>query len=167
MIWLWYIIPIFTSSRHIHNVRETEKVNTTTEFFIFEIVYVLNFSLNWQFWFFGLNLPKKGICSLNQKKWTPLLNSTYLNSTVYEPNLRLDLQFWFFGPNFPKKSIPSQKQKKWTWSEFCIFDLVQVPNFSLNWWFWFFGLNLSKKDISNLRQKNCTFLCIHGRYLLY
>ena len=29
-------------------------------FFIFELVQVLNFSLNWQFWVFGPNLPKKG-----------------------------------------------------------------------------------------------------------
>ena len=37
----------------------------TIEFFIFELDYVLNFSWNWQFSFFGPNLPKKGVSSLN------------------------------------------------------------------------------------------------------
>ena len=34
-----------------------EKVNTTIEFYRFELVEVPNFGLNWQLWFFGLNLP--------------------------------------------------------------------------------------------------------------
>ena len=45
-----------------------KKVNTTIEFYIFKIFLVPNFSLSWQFWFFGLNLPKKGVSSLNKKK---------------------------------------------------------------------------------------------------
>ena len=40
---------------------KNRKVNSTTEFCIFKLVLVPNFSLNWQFWFFGPNLPKKGI----------------------------------------------------------------------------------------------------------
>ena len=35
-------------------------MNITNEFGILELVLVPNFSLNWQFWFFGPNLPKKG-----------------------------------------------------------------------------------------------------------
>ena len=38
---------------------KTEKMNRTIEFSIFELVLVPNFSLNWQCWFFGPNLPKK------------------------------------------------------------------------------------------------------------
>ena len=34
------------------------KVNITIEFYIFEVVQVTNFSLNWQFWFFEQYLPK-------------------------------------------------------------------------------------------------------------
>ena len=34
---------------------KTGKVNTTIEFYIFEIVLVPNFSLNWKFWIFGPN----------------------------------------------------------------------------------------------------------------
>ena len=32
-----------------------------------------------RFWFFGPYLPKKGITCRKQKKWTPPLNSAYLN----------------------------------------------------------------------------------------
>ena len=46
---------------------KTEKVNTTIEFRIFKLVYVLNFSLNWLFWFFGPNLPKKCFRSETEK----------------------------------------------------------------------------------------------------
>ena len=42
---------------------KTEKVNNTNEFSIFELVQVPNFSLNWQFCFFGPSLPKKGTSS--------------------------------------------------------------------------------------------------------
>ena len=35
---------------------KTEKVNTTIESCIFELVWVSNFSWNWQFWFFRLDL---------------------------------------------------------------------------------------------------------------
>ena len=54
----WYLQP------------KTEKVDTTTEFCMSEIVVsVPNFSFNWQFWVFGANFPEKGISSHKQKKW--------------------------------------------------------------------------------------------------
>ena len=37
-----------------------EKLNTTTEFCIFKLVIVPDFSLIWQFWYFGPNLPSEG-----------------------------------------------------------------------------------------------------------
>ena len=61
-----------------------EKVNSTTKFCIFKLVLVTNFGLNWQFWFSGPNFPKKGISSLNQKKWTQPLNSAYSNQSSYQ-----------------------------------------------------------------------------------
>ena len=63
---------------------KTEKVNSTTKFCIFKLVLLPNFSLNWQFWFSGPNLPKKGISSLHQKKWTPPINSAYSNQSTYQ-----------------------------------------------------------------------------------
>ena len=38
-----------------------DKMDTTIEFCIFELVFVPNFTLNKQFWIFGPNLPKKDI----------------------------------------------------------------------------------------------------------
>ena len=47
---------------------ETKKVNIIIEFCISNLVYVPNFSLNWQFWFSGPSLTKKGICGWKLKK---------------------------------------------------------------------------------------------------
>ena len=58
---------------------KTDKIDTTIEFCIFELVFVSNFTLNKQFWIFGPNLPKKDIYVQNQKNWTSSLNSTYSN----------------------------------------------------------------------------------------
>ena len=56
-----------------------KKVNIAIEFCIFELVCEPDFSLNWQCWFFRLNLPKKVISSQKQKKWTSPLNTPYSN----------------------------------------------------------------------------------------
>ena len=58
---------------------KTDKIDTTIEFCIFELVFVSNFTLNKQFWIFGPNLPKKDIYGQKQKKWTSSLNSAYSN----------------------------------------------------------------------------------------
>ena len=51
--------PLLQQQQHFRS--KTEKVNTVIDFYIFELVYVSSFTLNWQFWFFKPNLPKKGI----------------------------------------------------------------------------------------------------------
>ena len=64
-----------------------DRVGITIEFYIFEFVYVPNFSLNWQFWFLIPNLPEKGISGLKKKKkekekkkkWKSPSNSAYSN----------------------------------------------------------------------------------------
>ena len=59
---------------------KSEQVNITIEFCIFESVSVPNVNLKWYFWYFGRNLPKKGIISgEKQKKWTRPLNFAYSN----------------------------------------------------------------------------------------
>ena len=50
------------------------KVNTTIEFYLFELVSVSNFRLNWQFWIFEPNLPKNTISGQKQRKWTTPLD---------------------------------------------------------------------------------------------
>ena len=75
--------------------------------------YVLNFTLNWQFWFYGPNLPRK---STSGKK-TEKVNNTIefcIFELLWVPNFSLNWQFRFFGPNLPKKGIFVSKQKKWT-----------------------------------------------------
>ena len=58
---------------------KTDKIDTTIEFCIFELVFVSNFTLNKQFWIFGPNLPKKDIYGQKQKMSTSLLNFAYPN----------------------------------------------------------------------------------------
>ena len=53
-----------------------QEVNITIEFCIFELVYVPNFNINWQFWVFGQSLSKNGI-SRNVLK-VPSLNIKHI-----------------------------------------------------------------------------------------
>ena len=57
---LWTILNFWTKfAQERYLWSKTEKVNIIIEFRLFKLVLVPNFSLNWQFWFFGPNLPKK------------------------------------------------------------------------------------------------------------
>ena len=47
---------------------KTEKIIMTIKFCILKVVWLPNFILNWQFWFFGLNLPKKSTSGCKQKR---------------------------------------------------------------------------------------------------
>ena len=51
---------------------KTDKTDTTIEFCIFALDFVLNSTLNKQFWIIGLNLPKEDIYGQKQEKWTSL-----------------------------------------------------------------------------------------------
>ena len=91
---------------------KTEKVNIIIEFRIFKLVLVPNFSLNWQFWFFWPDLPKKGFSGLKQKKWTPHIFYIILHIQIsLVRNFSSNWQFWFFGPNLPKKVFPVKNRK--------------------------------------------------------
>ena len=46
---------------------KTDKIDTTIEFCIFELVFVSDVILNKQFWIFAPNLPKKDIMVKNRK----------------------------------------------------------------------------------------------------
>ena len=54
--------------KHGYFLRKTEKINVITELFIFELVYVSNFTLNKQFNILRPNLPKTGISSQTREK---------------------------------------------------------------------------------------------------
>ena len=72
-----------------------EKINITTEVWILELVEVPSFSLNWQFRFFGPNLPKKCIFSL--KHW--ILQIQISQSS----KLQVKLTVFIFWTKFMKK----------------------------------------------------------------
>ena len=103
------------------------------------------FSSNWQFWFFGSNLPKR---VFPIKNWKSELIEFCIVKLVLVPNFRLSRQFWFFLPDLPKKGFSGIKQKKWTPHIFYIIQHVQISlvrNICSKWQFWFFGPNLPKK----------------------
>ena len=82
------------------------------EFRIFKLVLVPNFSVNWQFWFFWPDLPKKGFSGLTQKMWTLHILYIILHSqSSLVRNFCSNWQFCFFGPNLPKKVFPVEKRK--------------------------------------------------------
>ena len=122
MIFLDQIYP-----KWVFPIKKTEKVNTTIKFYIFKLAKVPNFSLNWQFWIFwpnslkrvfpfeirksvhhhwnlniqfslGIKFALKGIPGLKQKKWTPPLNCTNLDSLSWNLVPRLiricRMQWW-------------------------------------------------------------------------
>ena len=88
---------------------ENRKMNIPIEFCIFELVLVPNFSLNWQFTFFGPYLPKKVISSLNQ-------NSEYHLSILHvQINLnfksKLKVTILIFWAKFAQKVFSVEKGK--------------------------------------------------------
>ena len=104
----------FAQKRHSHS--KSEKVNITIEFYILDLVYAPNFTLNKQFWNLEPNLPKKGISCQQMEK----LNITIelcIFTLVLVPTFSLKWQFWFFEPNLLKKGIYGLKEKK---SHFCV-----------------------------------------------
>ena len=99
-------------AQEIYLWTKTEKVNMINEFHIFKLVLLPNFSLNWQFWFFWRDLPKKGFSGLKQKRWTPHIFYIILHIQIsLVKNFGSDWQFWVFGSNLPKKVLPVGHRK--------------------------------------------------------
>ena len=93
-------------------VQKKDKINIIIEFHIFNLVLVPSFSLNWQFWLFWLDLPKKGFSGLKQKKWTShILYIILLIQISLVRNFSSNWQFWFFGSNLLKKIFPVENRK--------------------------------------------------------
>ena len=87
-------------------------MNIIIKFCIFKLVLVPNFSLNWQFWIFWLDLPEKGFSDLEQKKLTPHIFYIILHiHIILVRNFSSNWQFWFFGPNLPKKVFLVENRK--------------------------------------------------------
>ena len=134
------IILIFGTNfqkKGIRPLENTKKMIITIEFFIFELVKVPIFSLNWQLLFFGPNLPKRAaIFSLKQinrhHRWILHIRISLCIKFNFEQTI---LNFW---TNFAQERyLWSKTEKLNIIIEFCSFKLVLAPNFSLNWKFWF------------------------------
>ena len=102
---------------------KTENVNTTIEFCIFKLVWVPNFSLNWQFWFFRPNLPKKGVSCLKQKSenhhW--ILHIPINRGNKFQLKLTILISWTKFGQN---EEFQSETNKVNITITFYIFKLV-------------------------------------------
>ena len=117
-----------------------EKVNIIIEFSLFKLVLLLNFSLNWQFWVFWPDSPKKVFFWPKTEKVNTIYflhNSAHSNwsSVKFQHNMKI-LIFWI---KFAQKGIFGQKLKKLTsyWTPHIKISIL-VPNFCFNWQFLFY-----------------------------
>ena len=100
----------FTQARYLCS--KTEKMSIIIKFCIFKLVLVPNFSLNWQYWFFWLDLSKKVFSGLKQKKWTSHVFYIMLHIQISLMwNWSSKWQFWFFGSNLAKRVFPVTNRK--------------------------------------------------------
>ena len=77
---------------------KTEKVNIIIEFRMFKLVLVPNIRLNWQFWFFWPNLPKKGLSGLKHTQISLVQN---FGSNWQSEHHHVILHIWItLGQNF-------------------------------------------------------------------
>ena len=88
------------------------KIHKTTEFWIFELVLVLNFSLNWQFWYLDQIYQKRGFPVKNRKKEH---HHWILHIQISLPNCWLKLKILIFDFVFdwicPKRVFPVENGK--------------------------------------------------------
>ena len=100
---------------------KSEKMNTTRKFCIFKSVYILNFSLSWQFQFFWANLPNKVFSISNWKiehhYWVLHI---WISTGTKFPLKPTILIFW---TKFTPKEYLAKIGKKWTTYKFCIFQI--------------------------------------------
>ena len=89
---------------------KTEKMKSTIEFCIFELVWVPNFSLSWQFWFLGPRFPKRVIPVKNIKSehhhW--ILHIQISGGTKFQFKLTILI---FFYQICSKKEFPVENGK--------------------------------------------------------
>ena len=99
-------------ARERYLLSKIEKLNIIIEFRLLKLLLVPIFSLNSQFWFFGLDLPKKGFCGVKQKKWRPHIFYIILHIQInLVQNFSSNWQFWFFGQDLLKKIFPIKNRK--------------------------------------------------------
>ena len=104
---------------------KTEKVKIIIEFHIFKLVLVPNFRLNWQFWFFWPDLPRKTFFDLNQKRCTPHIFyiTLYIQIRLVR-DFSSNWQFDFLDQICLKGYFQSKTEEVKITVEFCILELV-------------------------------------------
>ena len=139
-----------------------EKVSSTIEFSIFELVQVLNFSLNQQLWFFGLNLPKMDISVQKEKKFPVEKRENKLQNWILHIQISVKYQISAKHDNFdfldqlcPKRviAVKNGKSEHYHWILLIRISL-RIPNFSLNWEFWFFYQICPNRNFPVVNEKN-------------
>ena len=88
---------------------KTDKIDTTIEFCIFELVIVSNFTLKKQLGVFGQNLSKKDICLKTEK--VNVIIEFCIFKLVLEPNFTMNWQLWFFDQICAKRVFLSKIEK--------------------------------------------------------
>ena len=98
----------FAQERYLWS--KTEKLNILIKFLLSKLVFLPNFSLNWQFWFFFTRFAQKGFFW-----WTPHYFYIILHIQIsLVRNFNSNWQFLFFGSNLHNKVFPAKKLIKLT-----------------------------------------------------
>ena len=100
------------------------KLNMTIEFFIFKLFLEPNFSLNWQFLFFGPNLPEEGYSWLKIEKVNITINILFIQISLVT-KFQLKLTISMFLSKFTQKGLFLVENRKsehhhWIW----LFELI-------------------------------------------
>ena len=110
-----------------------------SEFYIFNLILILNFSFNTQFWFLEQTSKKAYFRSKTEKgEHLYWILQLLIFELVEIPTFSLNWQFDFLDQICPERYFQSKTEKVNIIIENSIFKLVLVPNFHLNWQFWFF-----------------------------
>ena len=112
----------------------------TIKFCIFELEFLPDWSLSWQFLVFWANFWSK----------TEKVSTLCIFKSVYVSKFSLNWQFWFFGQNLPKNKVFFGQKQKMS---------------SLNRQFWFFFNQISLKRniflvLNREKVKITTTFCI-------
>ena len=153
----WEISQV-TSKCQNWQVRKVKNELDTIEFFIFELVKVTNFNLNWQVWCFGWsNFSKNGIFGWKEKSqlhfWILLIWISL--DTKFQLKLTI-LIFWTkftHGVFLEKKNRKSEHQH---WNLNIQINLDIELQFKLTILFFFPRPNLPKEGISGQKQRKWT-----------
>ena len=136
--------------------QKIDKVDTTIEFCIFELVFVSNYTLN-NFEFFGPNFPKKYICGQKRKSehhhWIPLIQ--ILLGTKFQ----LKLTILIFLTRFTQKGFFWSKTEKVNTRYFLhnsVYSNFSSARFQLKLTILIFWVKLAQKGISGQKLKKLT-----------